>query len=178
MERENMVLCLSQFDKIRKWLMLKRGERCVVLNQRGFKGTGLKGIQMPVPHEFDCRDVTPMTSDKNCAACHAKHPKEAPTLSGVRDGQPWLPSCRALKPFAFFYDGGGAFTESKTFPGKFGARASKLYALLSKGHHDVKLSPDDRRRITLWLDCNSDFYGTYENIQAQACGEIVRPIVE
>jgi hypothetical protein len=116
--------------------------------------------------------------DKNCAACHARHPKEAPTLSGVKDDHPWLPSYRTLKPFAFFYDGGGAFTESKTFPGKFGARASKLYALLSKGHHDVKLSPDDLRRITLWLDCNSDFYGTYENIQAQACGEIVRPILE
>ena len=116
--------------------------------------------------------------DKNCAECHAKHPKEAPSLSGVRDDQPWLPSYRNLKPFAFFYDGGGAFTESKTYPGKFGARASKLMATLEKGHHDVKLPPDDFHRLALWLDCNSDFYGTYENTQAQARGEVVRPLVE
>ncbi len=35
-----------------------------------------------------------------------------------------------------------------------------------------------RDRFTLWLDCNSDFYGTYENLQAQARGEIVRPVLE
>ncbi len=116
--------------------------------------------------------------DRNCAACHAKHPDRAPGLSGASDDNPWLPSYRNLKPYAFFYDGGGAFTESKTYPGKFGARASKLYAILSGGHHDVKLSAHDWRRITLWLDCNSDFYGTYEHTDAQKRGEIVRPVLE
>ncbi len=114
--------------------------------------------------------------DKSCAACHAKHEK-APVLSGAKDDKPWLPSYRSLKKYAFYY-GDGAFTESKTFPGKFGARASKLLALLDKGHHDVKLTPDERHRLALWLDCNSDFYGTYENIQAQARGEVVRPLLE
>lgn len=116
--------------------------------------------------------------EKHCAACHAKHPDRAPALAGAQDDKPWLPSYRSLKPYAFFYDGGGAFTESKTYPGKFGARASKLYATLSKGHHDVKLAADEWRRLTLWLDCNSDFYGTYENLAAQARGEVVRPVLE
>jgi hypothetical protein len=116
--------------------------------------------------------------DKNCAECHAKHADRAPCLSGAADGKPWLPSYRSLKPYAFYYDGGGAFTESKTYPGKFGARASKLGELLDKGHHDVKLSADERRRLWLWLDCNSDFYGTYENLAAQARGEVVRPVLE
>ena len=115
--------------------------------------------------------------DTHCAGCHAKNAK-APVLSGARDDQPWLPSYRSLKPFAFYYDGGGAFTESKTCPGKFGAQASRLMALLDKGHHEVKLPADALRRLTLWLDCNSDFYGTYENIQAQARGELVRPVLE
>jgi hypothetical protein len=116
--------------------------------------------------------------DKNCAGCHAKNPQKAPVLSGAADGQPWLPSYRSLKPYAFFYDGGGSFTESKTYPGKFGARASKLLALLDKGHHEVKLSAEELRRLALWLDSNSDFYGTYENIEAQRRGEVVRPVVE
>ena len=30
------------------------------------------------------------------------------------------------------------------------------------------LPAEDRHRITLWLDCNSEFFGAYENTQAQA----------
>jgi hypothetical protein len=94
------------------------------------------------------------------------------------DEQPWTPAYRNLKPYAFYYDGGGSFTESKTYPGKFGARASKLFALLTRGHHDVKLPPEDLRRLTLWLDCNSDFYGTYERLDAQRRGEVIQPLIE
>jgi hypothetical protein len=42
----------------------------------------------------------------------------------------------------------------------------------------VKLSDDDLHRMTLWLDCNSEFYGSYENIEAQAQGKVVRPTLE
>lgn len=116
--------------------------------------------------------------DRHCVDCHAKDAK-APVLSTLPDDEPWswLPSYRHLRSFAFYYDDGG-FTESKTYPGKFGAIASKLYAHLSKDHHGLKLPPEDMRRITLWLDCNSDFYGTYENLQAQRKGEIVHPVLE
>ena len=115
--------------------------------------------------------------DHNCANCHAKSDK-APSLAATKDGKPWVASYRNLKPFAFYYDGGGSFTESKTVPGKFGALDSKLLALLRKGHHDVKLSPAELHRLTLWLDCNSDFYGTYENLTAQERGDIVTPVIE
>jgi hypothetical protein len=40
------------------------------------------------------------------------------------------------------------------------------------------LPPEDLHRIALWLDSNSDFFGAYENTEAQARGEIVRPAVE
>jgi hypothetical protein len=115
--------------------------------------------------------------NKNCMSCHAPD-KTAPNLSGEIDNDLWLPSYRNLKPYAFYYDGGGSFTESKTYPGKFGAMESKLYQLLEKGHKNVKLTAEEKRRITLWLDCNSDFYGTYENLEAQKKGEIVHPILE
>ena len=117
--------------------------------------------------------------DKHCADCHAKNAdKKAPDLSGKPDHEQWTPSYRSLRPYAFYYDGGGSFVESKTYPGKFGAIASRLYQHLAKGHKDVKLTPDEMRRITLWLDCNSDFYGTYENIPSQQRGEIVRAILQ
>jgi hypothetical protein len=53
---------------------------------------------------------------------------------------------------------------------------TKLYQQLAQGHHDVKLSPEELRRITLWLDCNSNFYGAYHGAQQQARGEVVRPV--
>ena len=59
--------------------------------------------------------------------------------------------------------------------GNFGARASRLLPYLKPAHHDVKLSPADLRRVTLWLDCNS---GSYENTAAQRRGEIVKSALE
>lgn len=113
--------------------------------------------------------------DKNCVSCHSEG-KKIDLTSTVSD-EKWLPSYRNLRPFAFFYSDGG-FVESKTYPGKFGARASKLYPMLKKGHANVKLTEDELHRIALWLDCNSDFYGAYENLDAQRRGEIVQPVLE
>ena len=42
----------------------------------------------------------------------------------------------------------------------------------------VNLSPEDFHRITLWLDTNSEFLGAYEDAQAQARGEIVKPSLD
>lgn len=115
--------------------------------------------------------------DRHCVSCHASD-KSSINLSGKIDKDKWSPSYRTLKPYAFYYDGGGSFTESKTYPGKFGAMGSKLYPMLKKGHGKVKLSPEEMRCLTLWLDCNSDFYGTYENLEEQQKGEIIHPILE
>ena len=49
---------------------------------------------------------------------------------------------------------------------------------MDQRHYDVKLPEEDYHRLVLWLDCNSEFYGSYENIQAQGRGEIVRPTLE
>lgn len=50
---------------------------------------------------------------------------------------------------------------SRSIPNYFGARASRLYQMLQEGHHDVKLTDQELCRITLWLDCNSVYYGNY-----------------
>ena len=121
------------------------------------------------------RLVQPILNNK-CVSCHAPG-KQAPNLSGEIDDDRWLPSYRNLRPYAFYYDNGD-FTESKTYPGKFGALASRLYKMLERGHKNVKLSQEEMRKISLWLDCNSDFYGTYENLEAQRRGEIVHHILE
>ena len=47
--------------------------------------------------------------------------------------------------------------------------------VLEAGHHGAKLPPEDLRRLVLWLDANSNFYGAYHDLEKQARGELVMP---
>ncbi len=126
--------------------------------------------------------------DRNCVACHAKNAPKAMDLSAGkpeenRRNHGWFASYTSLaKDYGFWYANGDvsyhAFDGSGTTPGKFGAYGSKLYKLLMAGHYDVNLSPDDMHRLTIWLENNTAFYGDYQQTEAQAKGEVVRPIVE
>lgn len=118
--------------------------------------------------------------DKNCVKCHAEHPEKAPRLDReliVKGRQRWYASYHSLAPEYAFWSYGD---RHRTIPGKFGARASKLYQMLEKGHHDVKLSDEEMHRITVWLDSCSIFYGVYEKEGgiAQLEGKIVYPTLE
>jgi len=121
--------------------------------------------------------------DEHCVECHAsdKNKAKAPNLAReplVKRGRgKWYASYVNLVPkYGFFRYGHG----HRTTPGRFGAHASRLYRILKKGHHDVKLSKEEMHRITLWLDCCSMFYGVYEKEggQAQLRGEVVYPTLE
>ncbi|OQB37713.1 MAG: Protein TolB [Candidatus Hydrogenedentes bacterium ADurb.Bin179] len=121
--------------------------------------------------------------DAHCLSCHDTG-GDAPCLAGdvfVENG--WSQAFSGLKPFAWALHGGNfvGLQRNKTsysIPGKVGARASKLLGLLESGHHGVELSPEEWRRITLWLDGNSTFYGDYHDTVAQARGERATPRLE
>jgi hypothetical protein len=51
-------------------------------------------------------------------------------------------------------------------------------AYMDERHYGVKPSAEDLHRVILWLDCNSEFYGSYENTVAQARGQIVMPTLD
>jgi hypothetical protein len=116
--------------------------------------------------------------EARCTGCHQREPK-APSLRGDRFGKEgWSEAFHTLKKHAWGRSGGNgvALTERQySIPGLEGARASRLYQMLTGGHHEVKLSPEERRRITLWLDCNSNFYGAYSDPELQARGGMVKP---
>jgi hypothetical protein len=104
-------------------------------------------------------------------------------LEGVASGKyTWTESYATLAPLAWAKHGGNGALKingtSRSIAGQVGARASKLMAMLDKGHHDVKLSDEDKHRIELWLDCNSVFFGAYHDIEKQARGETVLPELE
>lgn len=133
--------------------------------------------------------------DKHCVGCHRDNADQAPPLDSSLAVYPERPSYMnrsttyyqsyvSLAPKYGFYDYGGQDWNDpkwyRTMPGEFGARASKLYELLSQGHHDVTLSGEEMRRITVWLDSMSLFYGVYEKEggEAQLRGEIAQPSLE
>jgi hypothetical protein len=122
--------------------------------------------------------------NRNCVDCHLK--EKAPDLTDVVEGKNgWTRSYNNLAEkygFYFHVSNGsintGVHGGSRTVPGKFGARASGLLKFMDEQHYGVKLSEEDFRRLTLWLDCNSEFYGSYENTIAQARGQIVHPTLD
>lgn len=122
--------------------------------------------------------------DRNCVSCHVK--EGAPDLRGNIEGNNgWTRSYHTLAEkygFYFHVSNGsintGVHGGSRTIPGKFGAQASKLLDYMDEEHYGVKLSEEDFHRLTLWLDCNSEFFGSYENTIAQAKGDIVQPTLD
>jgi hypothetical protein len=46
-------------------------------------------------------------------------------------------------------------------PRAWGAHASPLIHALSKGHHDVKLTAEEKDRLVTWIDLNAPYYPTY-----------------
>jgi len=119
--------------------------------------------------------------DRNCVDCHARMTAEgAKPLSGEITDSPygWSQSYVNLADHAWALHGGNgiiAQNGSRSKPGQLGAKASRLWQLLEKGHHDVELNAEERRRLILWLDLNSNFYGDYMNLEEQQRGEKVVP---
>ena len=125
-------------------------------------------------HPFSYPQLVQPVLDRHCVECHEKEvARKAPPLGREPVRGNWYTSYHTLLPFAFTDYGEGY----RTIPGRFGARASKLLPLLEKGHYDVKLSPEELHRLTLWLDCSSIFYGVYEQEPgvAQLRGEAAEP---
>lgn len=46
-------------------------------------------------------------------------------------------------------------------PFSLGAKASKLTEYLNPSHYNVKLTPEERLKVTTWLDANGQYHGTY-----------------
>ena len=118
----------------------------------------------------------------HCVDCHASD-ETAPSLAPDTFGKwGWTDAYHTLAPFAWAKHGGnGALKKNLTsysIPGQVGAMASTLRPFLEEAHYGVKLTDAERYRITLWLDCNSVFYGAYHDAEKQARGELIRPWLE
>jgi len=132
--------------------------------------------------------------DAKCISCHGEKRKEKlPDLRAgdyLNDRYLFYTSFYSLVPQVYYYSRAyrgdwtkvgvqrDAFVDPYTEPGKFGAYASPLYAMLAKGHNGVKLTEADLQRLVLFMESNASYFGHDHDIQAQAAGQVVSPVLQ
>jgi hypothetical protein len=120
--------------------------------------------------------------DRHCVGCHdgSQGPQKSRLILTGEPAGSFTRSYESLRPFVRWYEWGGAsITQTVTRPGHGGADESPLTKILDDATHakQVQLTDADRRRISIWLDGNAPFYGTYrqEAQAAQRAGRAVPP---
>lgn len=131
---------------------------------------------------FSFAEVVQPVLDRHCVRCHGKPRPIEPAnrssldLTGTPEG-PFTRSYISLCKDRDFWGAGtnpknaaealvprfGARNQIQVTPpgGLYGALGSRLIKLLRQGHYDVRLTPEDYRRLAAWIDLNAIFYGVY-----------------
>lgn len=116
--------------------------------------------------------------DNRCVSCHSKD-NDRLSLVAVPE-ETFVKSYNNLRPFIRWHEWGDkSISQIVTRPGHLGADESPLSAILSDANHGAKtgLTETERRSISLWLDANAPFYGSFlpEEQLAQRKGEAIAP---
>jgi len=120
--------------------------------------------------------------DRHCLDCHGDGKDQRAgslLLTGEVTG-PFTRSYENLRPYVRWHEWGGkSITQTVTRPGHCGADQSPLVSILGDKDHRTHLNmpTSDLRRIYLWLDANSPFYGVYrpDAQDRQLAAEAVAP---
>jgi hypothetical protein len=105
--------------------------------------------------------------EKTCIPCHVKEKCRGPKSAEYKD----------LGRLAFHFGGVGSSTGTETVPGEFGARRSRMGKALLASHRD-RITPEQFRRIIVWLDANSMELGALHHQDEQRAGQVVWPLLE
>jgi hypothetical protein len=134
------------------------------------------------------RNVKPVFQN-TCLPCHKRQGKGLQNMDFVSIVGPqssgWNDQNVESNRYGFFFSGGGSctiykHTGSRTLPGRFGARESRMgKALLSSTHQaalkDGTIKAEDFRKVILWLDGNCDELGAFNRVADQKAGKRVWP---
>jgi hypothetical protein len=112
--------------------------------------------------------------DAKCTPCHAQQAK-GPDMSYA-----------SLQNYAFWWPGPGnpyvngdivtaLHGGSRSVPGKLGARVASLYNFCKPSPSNPAMTAEELRRVTLWLDGNSNELSAYSQVAQQQAGKLVWP---
>ena len=124
------------------------------------------------------------TVGKTCVACHAEQGKGPPSIEyeqlagaypkGDGYGQ-WLRHERWIfQMWVMPYNTDNVFGYRST-PGRLGASASRLWRHVMRPEAKKRFGAEDLRRLSLWLDCNSNEFGAGHSFEEQRAGKVVWP---
>jgi hypothetical protein len=113
-----------------------------------------------MPEVFDYpRDIQPIW-DRHCLDCHDTDTYAGRVLLGGDQGPMFTHSYFTLSARLQMADGRD-LARGNYPPYTIGSSASPLMDKLNPSHHDVQPSPEELRRIKLWIDAAATFPGTY-----------------
>ncbi len=116
-----------------------------------------------VPFSYEA--VVQPVWDRQCVKCHDAKDPEGINLAGTWDADKVPASYRTLisQGWIHYLDyGWNSGGNEKRDPLSFGTLQSRLWKVLDKGHYDIQLSPEDRRRIKCWTDLNCPLWPDYQ----------------
>jgi len=116
--------------------------------------------------------------DRHCVKCHDGSDPKRPSLKATRtrqwkncvagwtnyDNDTTESFCTLIKHvrYSSWAQEPRHNDEPLTYPLTFGAIPSPLTKRLDAGHGGVKLTPEERERLDLWMDSNGAMWGTYD----------------
>ncbi len=114
------------------------------------------------PFAYD-RIVQPVWDNK-CVSCHDQKDEQGCDLTAARDADGVPTSFRTLivGGWVHHFDFQWGQEHHKANPLTFGTLKSKLWPVLDKGHYDVELTLEEKRRIKCWTDLNCPLWSDYQ----------------
>jgi hypothetical protein len=103
--------------------------------------------------------------DAKCVRCHDASGKQI-DLTGRLDGDKIPASYRTLisRGLVHYFDCTWGQEHVQAAPMTFGTLKSPLWKTLDAGHHDVKLSSQEMRRVKCWIDMNCPLWPDYVHL--------------
>jgi hypothetical protein len=112
---------------------------------------------------FSYEKVVQPVWDAKCVRCHDAADKQRINLAGTLDREKVPASYRTVisRGWVHYFDCTYGREHTKAAPLTFGTLKSKLWPVLDKGHYDVKLTAEEKRRVKCWIDLNCPLWPDY-----------------
>ena len=106
------------------------------------------------------REVQPVL-DRRCIGCHDGKLDGAPNFKADQNKKIGPVSMAYYNLMRYVRRNGPEGDYTLLNPAEFHTSTSRLFQLLEKGHHNVKLSKEEHDRLVTWADINVPFFGTW-----------------
>ena len=113
---------------------------------------------------FSYEKVVQPVWDAKCVSCHNGNDKQKIDLTGKLDADLVPASYRTVisKGWVHYFNCQWGQEHDLAPPASFGTLKSKLFKVLDAGHHDVKLTTEEMRRVKCWIDLNCPLWPDYK----------------